>query len=85
MTPAELNLYARAYAQHEQERQKLTQANLYSLAALIRTMVWAKTPPSIDSVFPSLAGKPENEEMSDEQMYAQVRALNAIFGGKEVS
>lgn len=85
MTPAELNLYARAYANREQERQKLRQANLYSLAALIRPMVWAKTPPSIDSVFPGLSGKPENEEMSDEQMYAQVRALNAIFGGKEVS
>lgn len=85
MTPAELNLYARAYTQREKDRQKLTQANIYSLAALIREWVWAKNPRPIDAVFPDISGAATDEDMSDEQLYAQVRALNAIFGGKEES
>lgn len=83
MTPAALNLYARAYAKRRREEQKLTQVNLYSLAALIRSMVWSKHPPTYERVYPE---KNSNlEEMTDEQMYAVVRGLNALFGGEEVS
>jgi len=82
MTPVELNLYARAAAKRQREEQRLSQANLYSLAALIRSMVWSKHPPSYEKVFPD---KSKNqEEMTDDQMYATVRALNALFGGEEV-
>lgn len=81
MTPVELNLYAEAYGARQERRQKLAQANIYALATLIRSMVWAKKPPSYEESFPehSSAG----ETMTDEQMYTMVRGLNALFGGKE--
>lgn len=82
MTPVELNIYARAFVERRQEEQKIKQVNLYSLAALIRPMVWAKHPPSYDRVFPGKEAK--QGEMTDDQMYAMVRGLNALFGGEEV-
>lgn len=78
MTPAELNLCADAYTERRREEQRLTQANIYSLAALTRAMIWAKHPPSFDRVFP----EERRREMSDEQMYAMVKGLNAMFGGE---
>lgn len=82
MTPVELNIYARADVKRRREEQKLSQANLYSLAALIRSMIWSKHPPSYEKVFPD--EKAKAKEMTDDQMYATVRALNALFGGEEV-
>lgn len=82
MTPADLNVYVRAYTGRRREEQRITQVNLYSLAALIRPMVWAKAPPSFEAVFPE-NGR-EEKEQTDDQMYAMVRGLNALFGGKEV-
>lgn len=84
MTPAELQIYVRAYEARRDEQQRVTQINLYNLAALIRPMVWAKHPPSYEKAFPNGEGK-KNDEMTDEQMYAMARALNALFGGEEVS
>lgn len=84
MTPAELQIYARAYEARRDAQQRATQINLYNLAALIRPMVWAKHPPSYEKAFPD--GESEKkDEMTDEQMYATVRALNALFGGEEVN
>ena len=83
MTPVELNIYARAQAERRREEQKLAQANLYSLAALIRPMIWAKHPPKYEQVYPE--NRPKQDNMTDDQMYATVRALNALFGGEEVS
>lgn len=82
MTPAQLNVYARAVTRRRREEQKLTQANIYALAALIRRMIWSKHPPSLERAFPDV--KPKPRKMTDEQMYAQVKRLNARFGGKEV-
>lgn len=83
MTPAELNIYARAYGERQTQAQRLRTANIYSLAALIRSMVWSKHPPSFERVFPD--AKPQkSEEMTDEAMYAMVKGLNALFGGEEV-
>ena len=83
MTPAELNLYARAYGEQQTQAQRLRVANIYSLAALIRSMVWSKHPPSFERVFPD--AKPQKqEEMTGEAMYAMVKGLNALFGGEEV-
>nr|WP_325212934.1 hypothetical protein [uncultured Oscillibacter sp.] len=79
MTPAELNLYAGAFTERRREEQRLTQVNIYSLAALTRAMIWAKHPPSFDRVFP----EERRRDMSDEQMYAMVQGLNAMFGGEE--
>ena len=81
MTPAQLNVYVRAYMGRRKEEQRITQVNLYSLASLIRPMIWAKSPPSFDAVFPA-ERKPEQPQ-TDDQMYATVRALNALFGGDE--
>lgn len=83
MTPVELNLYARAWEERRRAEQETAQVNLYSLAALIRPMIWAKHPPSYDQVYPKRAPKPQTQ--TDEQMYAMVRGLNALFGGEEVS
>lgn len=82
MTPAELNIHARAYATRQQARQEASQINLYSLSALIRTMIWSKHPPSYEKAYPK---KNVSGQQSDEELYAQVRALNALFGGKELS
>ena len=82
MTPAELNLYEQAEKRRREDDRRFAEAYIYSLAALIRPMVWAKRPPLFERVFPERedAKKP----MTDEQMYAQVVALNRMFGGEEV-
>lgn len=85
MTPVELNIYARAYAEQQRQAQRLRVTNIYSLAALIRSMVWSKHPPSFDLAFPDTrANVKKQEEMTDDQMYAMVKGLNALFGGEEV-
>ena len=85
MTPVELNIYARAYAEQQAQTQRLRSANIYSLAALIRSMVWSKHPPSFDRAFPEAkTNTKKQEEMTDDQMYAMVKGLNALFGGEEV-
>ena len=84
MTPSELQIYTRAYETRRVERQRTTNINLYNLASLIRSMVWEKHPPSYESAFGD-GDKPKNDDMTDEQMYAMARALNALFGGEEVS
>lgn len=81
MTPVQLNLYARAWTERRQEEQRLVQVNLYSLAALIRSMVWAKHPPSFERVFPE--HRPAQGEMDYNQLYETVKGLNALFGGTE--
>lgn len=77
----QLNLYARAWTERRQEEQRLTQVNLYSLSALIRSMVWAKHPPSFERAFPE--HRPKQETMDDDQLYEMVKGLNALFGGTE--
>lgn len=83
MTPAQLNLCAKAYTQRKQEKQRINQVNIYNLASLIRTMVWSKYPPDFDKAFPDKSKK-EPVEMDDDQLYAAVKRLNALFGGEEV-
>ncbi len=79
MTPAELNLYARAFAERRRAEQELAQANLYSLAALVRNMIWAKHPLRFAQAFP----RDRSRGMTDEQMYAMAKGLNALLGGEE--
>lgn len=61
----------------ESERQ-MRNADIYNLATLIRTAVWGKHMPKFDTVFRKTSRK---KEMTDEEMYSQVLALNALFGG----
>ena len=58
----------------------MTRAQIYSLAALMRTMLFSKYPPRFEAVFPE---EIRTKEMTDEAMFAQVPALKRLFGGKE--
>lgn len=84
MTPVELNIYARAYAARHKDEQRLTQANMYSHAALMRSMIWSKHPPSFERVFADSQPR-QTEQMTDEQLFAMVQSLNALYGGEEVN
>lgn len=81
MTPAQLNVYARARSEALAARQRLTEANLYNLATMIRGAVWGKHGlPPFEKMFPEAAPA---RSMSDEAMFRQVQALNKLFGGEE--
>ena len=58
----------------------MTKARIYALAAMVRVMMNSKFPPRYESIFPKDVPK---KEMTDEAMFAQVQALNRLFGGKE--
>lgn len=58
----------------------MAKARNYSLAALVRIMMNSKYPPRYESIFPEDVPQ---KEMTDEAMFAQVQALNKLFGGKE--
>lgn len=56
MTPAQLNVYARARSEALAARQRLTAANLYNLATMIRGAVWGKHGlPPFEKMFPEAA------------------------------
>jgi len=76
----ELSLCAEAYKERMKDETRMARAKIYTLAALIRTMIHSKYAPRYEAVFPEDIRK---KEMTDEAMYAQVRALNRLFGGKE--
>ena len=80
MTPWELSLYAEAYRDSLEDDMKISQSKIYALAALVRTMMNSKYPPRFESVFPEDV---HHKEMTDEAMFAQVQALNRLFGGTE--
>lgn len=77
MTPAELDLCSKAHAAKCRD----IEAYLYTLAALIRPMIWSEHPPKYEQVFRSAMA---SNEMSDEQMFAVAQSLNKLFGGQEV-
>lgn len=79
MTPRELWIYSRAYRDRVRGEARVKHAEIYSLASLIRPMVWAKHPPKFERVFPQ---DRKQKEMTEEQMMQQVLALNAAFGGR---
>ncbi len=79
MTPRELDAMLEARAEQAEVEDRQTRLKIYNLAAAVRTMIWAKNPPSYERMFP----EDRKNDMTDEEMYAQVRALNALFGGSE--
>ena len=83
MTPAQLADYAKGYRARQEAQQRRTNVDLYNLAALISSVTLSRHPKSFEDVFPDQ--KQPQKEMTDEQMYAQVKMLNALFGGEEVS
>jgi len=78
MTPYELNLRILEHAKIKESETKNGIFLAYMTAYLHRV---EKMPP-----LKKLIGenKPKTKQMTDEQLLAQVRALNAQFGGKEV-
>lgn len=76
ITPFELNVAAKGYARRQEQKQK---QSIYQ-AYLISRWVWAK---KID-IKKYLGENKPKRRMTDEEMLAQVRALNAIFGGEVV-
>lgn len=78
-----------AYHQRENDRAKKQAVALYNAAAFLthslKTMVTGGEIKSFAEAFPGFdtPKKSESREMSDDAMYAVVRALNAQFGGKE--
>lgn len=52
----------------------------YLLASLVRAMIGQKHAPSYEALFPDDV---REREMSDDEMFAQVQALNRLFGGTE--
>lgn len=80
MTPRELLWLVDEYQKRNKDDAKISRSKLYTLAALVRTMIWSKRPPKYERVFPE---DREKKEMTDDELYAQARALNALFGGKE--
>ena len=79
MTPREFHLWAGAFRERQRAGRRERRAEIYSLAALIRSMVWAKHPPDFERVFPE---ERQKAEMSEQQMLRQVMAQNAAFGGR---
>lgn len=77
MTPAELNLSAEIYA----EKKKQEEQNMIIQAYLISRWVWAKEVP-IEKILEDVGTTKENKVMTDEEMLAQVKILNSLFGGK---
>lgn len=76
-----------AYTLRENERAKKQSVALYNAAVfLAHTLVAGGQIQSFNKAFPGFGtdDQREDEEMSDEAMYAVVRALNAQFGGEEV-
>lgn len=72
-----------AYVIRENDRAHKQAVALYNAAACLAHFVSGKAI-GFSEAFPGFAGKEEPKEMTDEAMYAMVRALNATFGGTEV-
>ena len=80
LTPRELSLCADAYGENLKDEARMSRAKIYSLAAAIRAMICSKYPPRYEDLFPEDIHR---EEMTDEAMFAHVKALNRLFGGTE--
>lgn len=78
MTPAEFVLVVRARRWQTEQRRKERETELYLLAGMTGAAVWGKLE-TFDAIFGREAA--DEDTMTDEQMLAQVRALNAAFGG----
>lgn len=67
----------------ENDRAQKQAVALYNAAACLAQFVSGKAL-SFAEAFPGFGTEESGKEMTDEAMYAMVRALNATFGGTEV-
>ena len=73
LTPHELGLVVRGYAKRQEQRQKEDMFQAY----LISRWVWAK---KVD-IKKYLGENKPKRKMTDEEMLAKAKALNALLGG----
>lgn len=77
MTPHELNMHIEEYAAAQEGKQQ----NELALAWINAYLQRVKKMPKLKEI----TGKQlQKKKMTDEEMLEQIRALNKIFGGKEV-
>lgn len=80
MTPHELNTYANAFSEREKQEYKQKIELAYINAMWTIQWLGKKQPKPLQDILDSI-GK-EKKVMTDEQMLAKVKALNAMFGGE---
>lgn len=80
MTPYELSLYAKDYIEREKEKFEFEVYKAYLTAAWVSRWVWQKRIPKFEDII-----RKRNKKMTSEQMFQQVKVLNAILGGNVVN
>ena len=83
MTPAELDIYAKAWSD-TQRQQAYLQA--LTIRAMIGSLLTGKRAPAFERLFSELKQPvKQSGPMTDEAMYELVKALNATFGGSDLT
>ena len=77
MTPAAFHAYVEGYLEEQKAAIEIQRRQNYNLAVMVRVAVGTKRMPEYKKFFPEKRKK----QMSDEEMYQQVLALNALLGG----
>jgi|GEM_PF-527567 len=84
MTPYELNIYAEAYFEKQKNDYKEKLSLEYYNA--MWTIKWlgkkSQHPKPLNEILNEIDKEKEKKIMTDEQMLAQVKVLNALFGGE---
>lgn len=82
MTPYELSVYAQTYSKKQQEemKEKITLAYLNSMWTIQWLGKRHQQPKPLKEILKSIGR--EKKKMTDEQMFNQVKVLNAVFGGE---
>lgn len=75
-----------AYNRRENDRARRRAVALYNASVFLAQTVSGGQNRKFEEAFPGFDGTSgqKSEPMSDDAMYAHVRALNAMFGGEEV-
>lgn len=81
MTPYEFSIVVRGFSLRKEHDLQIEKALLVEQAFLISRWVWQKKIKKQD-IEKLLKVEEQQKEMNDEQMFAKVKILNALFGGE---
>ena len=81
LTPYQLNLILFDYTEKEKVKQESKLFEIYLTAAWTSRWVWAKKVPKFEEIMSKAKSKANKKVMTDDQMLAQVKILNQVFGG----
>ncbi len=86
ITPYELNIIANSYVKKEKHKfeEKITLEYLNAMWTIQWLGKKSQQPRSLDKIIKDLY-KTEKKEMTEDELEKQVRILNRLFGGREVS